>query len=186
VTGQDACVTTSRRLLVGVLAGVLAAVCAAPVPAAADVRRFRDRVHDTAAPADITRVAVDDGPRLVVTVRHRNLGFGPRAPRALRVDLDTGPRFAGPEFFLRVVYQSDAAPELRLARGWDHVDGARTSCTGERVTVSTARDITRVSVPAACLRTPARVRVHVRLTARAGAAVDLAPGARTMGPWTHR
>lgn len=178
--------TNSRRLVVGALAGVLAVVCAAPVPAAADVRRFRDRVHDTDAPADITRVVVDHGPRVVVTVRHRNLGFGPRAPRALRVDLDTGPRFAGPEFFLRVVYQSDGAAELRRARGWDHVDGTRTTCTGERVTVSTARDTTRVSVPATCLGTPARVRVHVRLSARAGAATDLAPGARTMGPWVHR
>ncbi len=178
--------TTPRSLAVGALAGALAALCALPTPAAADVRRFSDRVHDTAAPADITRVVVEHGARVVVTVRHRNLGFGPRAPRTLRIDLDTGPRFAGPEFFLRVVYQSDTPPDLHRARGWDRVDGARTSCTGERVTVSTAHDLTRVSVPASCLGTPARVRAHVRLTARAGAAIDLAPRARTMGPWVHR
>jgi len=186
VTGQDACVTSRRLsvrpLAVGALAGVLAAVCAVPTPAAADVRRFDDRRRDTTAPADITRVIVGNADRVVVAVRHRNLGFGARGPLTLRVAFDTGPRFTGPEFFLRLRYQTDAPVDLRTARGWSSVRGPATTCTGERATVLPGRDVTRVSLPATCLGSPARLRVHVLLTAAGGAAPDAAPRARTMGP----
>lgn len=190
MTGHDAGVTASRRswplrsLAVVLAVAVLPAVLAAP--ARADVGRFDDRVHDTDAPADITRVIVNVDTVVTVRVRHRNLGFGPRAPMTLRLDIDTGPRFDGPEFFVRLVYQSDAPVDVHTARGWARVAGPATGCTGERSMVSAARDVTRLRVPARCLGSPARLRVHVRLTSRAGAAVDVAPRARTMGPWVHR
>jgi hypothetical protein len=188
VTGLEHSVSIRRRgTAVAALVCALVTVCAVPTPAAADSRRFGDRVRDTSAPADITRVTVDNGPRIVVTVRHRNLRFDTGAPAALRVAYDTGRRFAGPEFFLRVIYQTDAGSRLRHARGWGRLDGPATSCTGERVRVSAVRNVTTVSVPASCLGAPRRVRVHIRLNPRAGGGrVDVAPRARTMGPWTHR
>jgi hypothetical protein len=185
VTGQDACVTF-RRLLGGALAGALAAVCAVPTPAAADVGRLDDPRRDTAAPADLVRVTVTNADRVVVAVRHRNLGFGARGPLTLRVAFDTGPRFDGPEFFLRVRYQTDAPVDLRTAGGWDAIQGPATGCTGERVAALPAQDVTRLSLPASCLGDPARLRVQVRLTAADGAAPDVAPSARTMGPAVRR
>ena len=188
VTARATLTTLTTRTALTALLAALATLLAVALPGAASAAERRwiaDRVHDTRAPSDITRVTVSTTSAVVVvTVRHRNLRFDAKAPVALRIAYDTGRRFSGPEFFLRVVYQSDVGSDLRTARGWGRLDGPATSCTGERVTVSDTRDLTRVRVPASCLGSPSRVRVHVRLRpAERDGSVDVAPRSRTMGPW---
>lgn len=172
-----------------VLASVAALVTtAAPSPASANATEFRDARRDTGHPADIVRVRVQHNDRVLVVVHHRNLTFTD-APRSIRVAYDTGKPFAGPEFYVRVPYQTDRAPDLRPARGWGTLHAAPLpTCRGERVRVSAGRDTTRLSVPRGCFGTPARVRVHVRLAPWPDddRKVDVAPASRTMGPWVHR
>ncbi|MDQ1628010.1 MAG: hypothetical protein QOI54_1754 [Actinomycetota bacterium] len=181
--------TTRRRgSALAVLATALCLSVASPAPATADSRWFGDRVLDTRLPADVTRVTVQHHAQVTVRIRHRDLRFDSGAPGAVRVAFDTGARYVGPEFYVRVHYQSDEAPDLRLARGWGALHGAPTACVGERVSVSAARDVTRFTVPARCLGDPLRLRVHVRIDPRPGdpRAADVAPGARRMGPWVNR
>jgi hypothetical protein len=171
-----------------VLATTGALLATAPAPASAAAKVVSDRSGDTAHPADILRVRVQHEDRIVVVVTHRNLTFRD-GPAQVRVAYDTGSRYAGPEFYLRVRFQTDQKPELRPAQGWDHLSSAPVAtCTGELVRVRPDVDRTRVSVPRSCFGTPHRIRVHVRMTPFAGddRSADVAPAARTMGPWvTH-
>lgn len=186
-TGQGMFVTNPRKsLAIAVIAAAL--TLTGMSPASADTRWFGDRSFDTRAPADITRVTVRDDATVVVRVHHRDLRFDSGAPGALRIAYDTSRRFAGPEFYLRVHYQTDVAPELRTARGWGTLHSPPTACAGEQVLVSSVLDLTRVSVPASCLGNPDRLRVHVRLNPRPDdqRAPDVAPRSRTMGPWVNR
>jgi hypothetical protein len=175
----------SKRTVLAVIPCVAALVAGTSTVATADTSVFADRRGDTGHPADITSVRVAHGPLVVVAVHHRNLTFTD-APGALRVGYDTGRRYRGPEFYLRLYYQSDQSIELRSAQGWGRLHGAPVpGCRGERVSVSAGQDVTRISVPRACFGNPPRLRVHVRLNPRAGdhRKVDVAPRSRTMGPW---
>lgn len=167
-----------------VLASVAALLSASPSPALADASTFRDRRFDTRHPADIVAVKVEHGDRVIVVVRHRNLTFTD-GPASLRVAYDTGSRFAGPEFWLRLVYQSDQSPELRTTRGWARpAVSPIPTCRGERVSVSASENTTRVSVLRSCFDNPRSVRVHVRVNLRPADSrgPDVAPRSRTMGP----
>jgi hypothetical protein len=173
-----------KRVGVSALALVAALAVAASVPAVADTGSFRDKRRDTRHPADIVSVKVRHTDRIVVLVHHRNLTFLD-APASIRVAYDTGRRYDGPEFYLRIAYQSDQSPELRTARGWGHLSsGPIPTCQGESVSVSALKNTTRVSVPRSCYGNPRRVRVHVRIDLRPGdgRAPDVAPRSRTMGP----
>jgi hypothetical protein len=131
---------------------------------------------------------VNHSDRILVVVHHRNLTFN-HAPRSIRVAYDTGKQFAGPEFYVRVPYQTDQPPDLRPARGWGDLHAAPIpTCHGERVSVSAGQNTTRLSVPRGCFGTPERVRVHVRLAPLPDddQKVDVAPASRTMGPWVLR
>ena len=176
-----------NTLLAGLVAAVVALLAAFPTSAAAAEQRFADPRGDTAHPADIVRVRVENADRIVVVVRHDNLTFRD-GPARLRVAYDTGSRHPGPEFYLRVTYQSDEVPELRPAQGWGHLDSVPiATCVGEHVRVRPGLDRTRISVPRDCFGDPHRVRVHVRLTLFGDddRRADVAPAAHTMGPWVE-
>ncbi len=178
--------TRSPTVLLAVLVAVLAVVLA-PTTARADTASFRDARGDTRSPADVVRVTVVHSDRVVVRVHHRNLTFRTgRAPESVRVVYAVPGHSPGPDFVLKVVYQSDGAWQLRTAGDWgDPAGPVVPGCTGERASVSAARDLTRVSVPRSCLGDPGRVRVQVRITVRpedVGRA-DAAPGTHRLGPW---
>jgi hypothetical protein len=179
---------TRCTVLAGIVPLVAALLVAFPAPAAAGTQMFTDPRGDTTHPADIVRVLVEYTDRIVVVVHHENLTFRD-GPASLRVAYDTGSRFAGPEFYLRVTYQSDELPELRAAQGWGHLDSPPiATCHREHVRVRPGLDRTRISVPSSCFGDPARVRVHVRLSLFSddNRRADVAPAARTMGPWVDR
>lgn len=176
---------TRCALLAGLVPTVAALIAAFPMPASAGDQTFTDPRGDTTHPADIIGVRVEYTDRIVVVIHHHNLTFRD-GPARLRVAYDTGPRYAGPEFYLRVTYQSDAPPELRSARGWGRLDSPPiATCQGEHVRVRPGLDRTRISVPRSCFGDPHRVRVHVRLSLFSDdhRRADVAPAARTMGPW---
>jgi plasmid stabilization system protein ParE len=175
---------TVALAVVAVLTSVAAVLAATPGPASADASTFRDRRFDTRHPADIVAVKVEHAERIVVVVRHRNLTFRD-APASLRLAYDTGPRFDGPEFWLRIAYQSDQTAELRATRGWARPAASPIpTCRGERASVSASNNTTRVSVPRSCFGNPRSVRVHARvdLPPRDHRAPDVAPRSRTLGP----
>jgi hypothetical protein len=179
---------TRTRLVTGVIAAVAALFAAFPTPAAAAEKTFADRRGDTTHPADIVRVRVENADRIVVVVHHHNLTFHD-GPASIRIAYDVGPRYPGPEFYLRLKYQSDERPELRAARGWGKLDSPPiATCQGESVRVLPALDRTRISVPRSCLGDPRRVRVQVRLSLFADddRRADVAPATRTMGPWVEQ
>jgi hypothetical protein len=171
--------------LVAIVPVFAALLVAFPSPAAANELTFADPRGDTTHPADIVGVLVENTDRIVVVVHHDNLTFSD-GPARLRVAYDTGARYAGPEFYLRLTYQSDEPAELRAAHGWGHLDAPPiATCQGERVRVMPGLNRTRVSVPRSCFGDPRRVRVHVRLSLYSDddRRADVAPAARTMGPW---
>jgi hypothetical protein len=175
-------------LIAGLVPAVAALIAAFPTPAAAAAATFADPRGDTTQPADIVGVHVENGNRIVVTVHHDDLTFRD-GPGRLRIAYSTGPPYAGPEFYLRLAYQSDRPAELRAAQGWGHLDSPPiANCLGEHVRVQPRRDRTRVSVPSSCFGDPSRVRVQVRLSPFADddRRVDLAPGPRSFGPWVSR
>lgn len=177
---------STRLALVTVLAGAL--LLSVATPARADLESFDDPTDDTSHPADVVRVKLEHDDRVVVVVRHRNLTFTD-GPGRVRVAYDTGGTGDQPEFYLRVLYQTDAPIELRVADGWGRLRGGpRAACTGEKARVSAADNWTRIGVPRSCFADPERVRVHVRLKPFPGdkRRVDIAPAARTMGPWADR
>jgi hypothetical protein len=179
---------TRGALIAGIVPALAALLAAFPAPAAAAAATFADPRGDTTHPADIVGVRVHYGNRIVVTVHHGNLTFRD-GPGRIRIAYSTGSRYPGPEFSLRMAYQSDQPTELRTARGWGHLDGPTiASCQGERVRVQPGRDVTRISVPSSCFGDPRRVRVQVRLSPFSDdhRLVDLAPGPRSMGPWVVR
>jgi hypothetical protein len=176
---------TRSTLVAGSLAAVAALFVAFPSPAAANEKTFTDRRGDTTHPADIVRVRVEVADRVVVMVHHHNLTFRD-GPASIRVAYDIGPRYAGPEFYLRLTYQSDERPELRAAHGWGKLGSPPiATCQGEAVRVRPALDRTRISVPRSCFGDPGRVRVQVRLAVFADddRRADVAPATRTLGPW---
>ncbi|MGH8895304.1 MAG: hypothetical protein ACRDWY_18655 [Actinomycetes bacterium] len=177
---------TARTALTALTTGAL--LLAAAAPARADVEAFPDRRSDTSHPADVVKVRVEHTDRVVVAVHHDNLTFHD-GPGYLRIAYDTGPRYEGPEFYLRIWYQTDRPIDLRRAEGWGTLHaGPIASCTGETADVSARRNVTSVGVPRACFGNPPRVRVHVRLRPfpRDDRKVDVAPASRTMGPWVRR
>ena len=120
-------------------AATVALLAMSPAPALADEGRFRDARFDTAHPADITSVRVEHGKRIVVVIHHRNLTFRSMAdaPHMVRVAFDVGPRYDGPEFYVRVPYQADQPADLRPAQGWGTMHNPPLpSCSGEHVSVS--------------------------------------------------
>lgn len=166
---------------------VAAALLAAPTAAAADEQRFPDPRGDTRSPADIVGVTLEHGDRVVVRVHHRDLSFAAgEAPATVRVIYAVPGRSPGPDYWLKVAYQSDPTAQLRSAGDWGDPAGPWVpGCTGERVRVSSDLDVTRVSVPRACFGDPERIRVNVRVTLHpedVGRADD-APGAEQLGPW---
>jgi hypothetical protein len=166
---------------------VAAALLAAPTAAVADDTRFPDARGDTRSPADIVAVTLVHADRVVVRVHHRDLSFQTgEAPAAVRVIYAVPGRSPGPDYWLKVSYQSDPTAQLRSAGDWGDPAGPWVpGCTGERVRVSSDLDVTRVSVPRACFGNPERVRVNVRVTLHpedVGRADD-APGAEQLGPW---
>ena len=122
--------------------------------------------------------------RIVVSVHHDNLTFRD-GPGRIRIAYSTGSRYPGPEFYLRLAYQSDQRPELRAAQGWGHLHSPpMATCRGEHARVQPGRDRTRISVPRSCFGDPRRVRVQVRLSPFADDDRRRRPraGLRTMGP----
>jgi hypothetical protein len=164
-----------------------AALLAVPTTAAAAEDRFPDARGDTRSPADIVAVTLEHSDRVVVRVHHRDLTFrAGAAPATVRVVYAVPGHSPGPDFWLKVAYQSDPVAQLRSAGDWGDPAGPWVpGCTGERVRVSTDLDVTRVSVPRACFGDPDRIRVNVRVTPHledVGRA-DNAPGAAQLGPW---
>jgi hypothetical protein len=179
---------TRYALIAGIVPTCLALLAAFPAPAAGAAATFSDPRGDTTHPADIVGVRVQAGHRIVVTVHHANLTFRD-GPGRIRIAYSTGPRYSGPEFYLRMAYQSDQPVELRSAQGWGHLDSPPiASCQGERARVRPGHDTTRISVPSSCFGDPSRVRVQVRLAPFSddNRRVDLAPGPRSFGPWVRR
>jgi hypothetical protein len=179
---------TRCALIAGIVPTLAALLAAFPAPAAAAAATFTDPRGDTTHPADIVGVRVQNGDRIVVVVHHDNLTFRD-GPGRIRIAYSTGPRYAGPEFYLRMAYQSDRPAELRAAQGWGHLDSPPiASCLGERVRVRPGHDKTRISVPSRCFGNPGRVRVQVRLSPYTDdqRRVALAPGPRSFGPWVKR
>ena len=166
---------------------VAAALLAAATSAAADEKRFPDARGDTRSPADIVGVTLEHRDRVVVRVHHRDLSFAAgEAPATVRVIYAVPGHSPGPDYWLKVAYQSDPTVQLRSAGDWGDPAGPWVpGCTGERVRVSSELDVTRVSVPRACFGNPERIRVNVRVTLHpedVGRADD-APGAEQLGPW---
>jgi hypothetical protein len=170
-----------------VLASLAALLAPPPSPALADAATFADRRFDTRHPADIVAVRVVHADPVVVVVHHRNLTFRD-SPASIRVAYDTGPRFSGPEFWLRIRYQTDQSVDLRTTRGWARPAATPIpTCLGERVSVSAKENTTRISVPRSCYGNPGTIRVHVRVNLRPADTrdPDVAPRSRTMGPAVH-
>jgi hypothetical protein len=158
---------------------VIAALLAAPTAAADDEQRSPDARGDTRSPADIVGVTLEHGDRVMVRVHHRDLSFAAgKAPATVRVIYAVPGHSPGPDYWLKVAYQSDPTAQLRTAGDWGDPAGPLVpGCTGERVRVSSELDVTRVSVPRACFGNPERIRVNVRVT----------PTRRTSGvPTTRR
>ena len=179
--------TRARTGPTTVLVLTAAALLAAPTAAAADETRFPDARGDTRSPADIVGVTLEHIDRVVVRVHHRDLSFETgEAPATLRVIYAVPGHSPGPDYWLKVSYQSDQTVQLRTAGDWGDPAGPSVpGCTGERVRVSSELDVTRVSVPRACFGNPDRIRVNVRVTLHpvdVGRA-DNAPGAEQLGPW---
>jgi hypothetical protein len=185
LTGQgDQVIVRSRTAALAVITSVAVLVAVTPGTAVADAVSFQDKRFDTRHPADILAVQVKHAEDIVVVVQHRDLTFTD-SPGSIRVSYDTDNRSPGPEFWLRIAYQSDQTPQLRTTRGWARpATTPIPTCLGERVSVSASRDTTRVSVPRSCYGNPRSIRVHVRLDPRASdkRAADVAPRSRTMGP----
>jgi hypothetical protein len=176
---------TRSVLIAGLVPAIAALVAAFPAPAAAAAATFTDPRGDTTHPADIVAVHVENEDRIVVVVQHANLTFRD-GPGKIRIAYDTVASHSGPEFYLRLAYQSDQAPELRATTGWGHFHSPPiATCVGEHARVRPGRDKTRISVPRSCFGDPGQVRVQVRLAPFKGddRRVDLAPGPRMMGPW---
>jgi hypothetical protein len=174
-----------RALFAGIVPAFAALLVAFPLPAAASAQSFADPRGDTTHPADIVRVRVENADRIVVVVHHRNLTFSD-GPAGLRVAYDIGPRYPGPEFYVRLAYQTDQAPELRAAQGWGHLSSPPiATCQGEHIRVRPGVDLTRISVPRSCFGNPRRVRVQVRLSLFSDddRRADVAPAVAKMGPW---
>lgn len=170
-----------------VLVALAALTATTPSPALADTVTFQDGRGDTRHPADILAVKVEHADAIVVVVRHRNLTFRD-SPGSIRVAYDTDRRSKGPEFWLRIAYQTDQTPQLRTTRGWARpAAGPILTCLGERISVSASKNTTRISVPRSCYGNPTSIRVHVRVNPRPGdkRAPDVAPRSRTMGPAVH-
>lgn len=153
-------------------------------PAYAETQTFPDRRGEVPGPADIVRVVVEHGDRVIVRIRHDDLSFQPaKAPKHLRVVFGVPGGPAGPDFWLRVPYQSDAAPTLRTVAGWAARPGAAVAgCSGERVSVSSRSNLTRVVVARSCFGDPATIRVQVTVTMGPvrDVSTDYAPGVRTL------
>jgi hypothetical protein len=177
--------TRTRPAAVAAVAALLVLTAA---PARAEVGSFRDARRDTAHPADVVRVVVVHGRETVsVGIHHRNLRFEPEnAPRQVRVAFDVGGPSRGPDFHVREPYQADPVVELRHAQGWGRFQARPVAgCTGERITVSARRDVTKVTVPRSCLGDPDRLRVNalVKTWPQQRERNDAAPGHRDLGPW---
>ena len=96
---------------------VAAALLAAPTAAAADELRFPDARGDTRSPADIVGVTLGHGDRVVVRVHHRDLSFQTgEAPATLRVIYAVPGHSPGPDYWLKVAYQSDQTVAAAHAR----------------------------------------------------------------------
>jgi hypothetical protein len=178
------------RLDRSAVAAVVAAALLVPTagPARADLGSFRDPRFDTTHPADIVRVVVNHGRETVVVgIHHRNLRFEPEnAPKTVRVAYDVDGPTAGPDFYVREPYQADPVVQLRYAEGWGSLHARPVAgCTGERITVSARRDVTKVSVPRACLGDPRRVRVNAFVVTWPSQQErnDVAPARQVLGPW---
>ena len=118
--------------------------------------RFPDARGDTRSPADIVRVTLVHSDRVVVRVHHRDLTFQDgEAPPRVRVIYAVPGHSPGPDYWLKVSYQSDQTVQLRTAGDWGDPAGPWVpGCTGERVRVSSELDVTRVSMPEGLLRQP--------------------------------
>jgi hypothetical protein len=132
-------------------------------------------------------VVVHGRERVSVGIHHRDLRFEPEnAPRQLRVAFDVGGPTRGPDFHVREPYQADPVVHLRHALGWGRFQARPVAgCTGERITVSARRDVTKVVVPRACLGDPDRIRVNVLVKTwpEQKERNDVAPARRELGPW---
>lgn len=174
-----------RAVVVLAAAGLLLATAG---PAGAEVGSFGDARFDTAHPADIVRVSVAHGEqRVLVTVHHRDLRFEPEnSPRRVRIGFDVGAPYRGPDFYVGEPYQADPVVQLRHARGWGNLRGHPVDgCSGERIEVSSRRDVTTLTVARSCLGDPDRLRVNVlvRTWPRQDERSDAAPERRRSGPW---
>lgn len=155
--------------------------------AAANTRRFHDARNDTGASSDITRVRVEHGSgrgrRLAVEARVGNLAPGDIA----YLYVDTRPGNTGPEYLAYLVANSDVFGLQRVPNF--NRDGRRVDCRGLRGHADGyGPDVVRFSVPRACLHTPPRVRVHVKLRFDNAfqVIVDRAPGRKRFFGWVLR
>lgn len=163
------------------LAGALVAATTVVVgagPAQAATYSFDDPAGDIPTGADILRVTVNNGRRIVVKISHRDLDRA--AHPAVFVYLDTKRSRSGPEFVMDV---NQYEWYLWRTRHWKRTgDAPLGSPYSGRFDYDT--NVTTIRIPRRTVGYPGKVRVSV--VALNGSSVDYAPGYRTFCRWVPR
>ncbi len=171
---------TSSRVVSRTLAPVALAtalLAAALAPASAERASYADPDEDSGYSLnDLRRVAVNhDADRFSVRVKVVDLRRRSEAgPAGLTIRIDTRSGRSGPEYRLTTGLYSGTDYQLMRVRGGKAV-GDPLSCD-HTVRLGFAADVVRFSADRACLGTPARARVSVKMT-------DLYDGSHPVTDW---
>lgn len=154
-----------RRILAILFVAVVGSTALAMPPAGAASGAFRDRAGDVPHAMDIRRVAVANGPRLIVTVRHRAVFESGGAWSGLYIDA-TPNRVASPDYYLAGSVGGDY--QLFWMDGWKV--GGKLGCPGGdyQYAFSTSTDTTRFSLARSCLNGATTRATKLRVAVIAG------------------
>ncbi len=153
-------------------------------PAQAQQARYADPADASGSLSDIRAVSVDHGPaQLVVKVaftdlRRRSTG----GPAGLNIGIDTRPGVPGAEFRLGTGLQEGTDYQLMRVRN-GRVVGEPLSC-GHRVRLDFAANRLTFVAARACLGSPARVRIAVKMRDEWDASHPITDWLGARGSWT--
>jgi hypothetical protein len=145
------------------VAAALTTATGVAAPALAAQMSSKDPADATASLNDLRRLTVDHGTERVrgtvaVTDLRRSTDGG---PASIQIFLDTDAARRGPEFRLASGLQEGTDYQLTRMRHWKPVSGPL-GCA-HHLTLDFADDVVRFRVGRACLDTPDRVRVAVKM-----------------------
>lgn len=155
---------------------------ARPPSRAPSVRSFRDRAGDVPVGADLRRLTVVNGNRILIRSSHRALRR--TAEVAIVVYVNTTASRAGPEYKIGTVLGPGKDwLSVRRIDGWQSTTGPKVACRSSRAVDYAAETVT-FSLAPACLGGAARFTLAGRVTQ--GGLRDWAPSRRGLYGWVTR